>query len=388
MKLAFVIQRYGEEIIGGAEYLTRLIAEHIVKYHEIEVLTTCAKDYRTWKNEYKKGIETINGILVRRFPNSKKRDLSAQDKAQRKAYSITHSLEDEILWIDEQGPYCPELIEYISRNQENYDAFVFFTFRYYHSYHGIKKVGNKSLIVPFAEDDLTLDLSTTKEIFGAVRGIIYCTPEERNLIKSRTGIKEEEKVFGIAGCGIEVPQVIPEHEILRDQDYILYLGRIEVNKGCNQLFEYYLRLSKECREIPYLVLAGYDAIGVPKHDKIKFLGFVSESEKYSLLRNAQFLIMPSPFESLSLVTLEAMGCGIPVLVNGDCAVLKGHCIRSNAGLWYQNYDEFSECLRFLCSRGNIINKMRDNGRKYIAENYTWKKLEMTYLQLLDELTKK
>jgi glycosyltransferase involved in cell wall biosynthesis len=388
MKLAFVIQRYGEEIIGGAEYLTRLIAEHMVKYHEIEVLTTCAKDYHTWENEYKKGTETINDILVRRFPNSKKRDLNAQDKAQKKAFSITHSLEDETLWIDEQGPYCPELIEYISKKQDNYDAFIFFTFRYYHSYYGIKKVGYKSLIAPFAENDPALDLSTTREIFRDVRGVIYCTPEERNLIKFRTGIKEEEKIFGVAGCGIEVPQVIPEYKSLKDQDYILYLGRIEVAKGCNQLFEYYLKLSEECRKIPYLVLAGSDAIGVPKHDKIKYVGFVSESEKYSLLRNAKFLIMPSPYESLSLVTLEAMCCGIPVLVNGECAVLKGHCIRSNAGLWYQNYDEFSECLKFLCSKSNIVNKMRDNGKKYVTENYTWDKLEMTYLQLLDELTKK
>jgi glycosyltransferase involved in cell wall biosynthesis len=388
MKIAFVVQRYGEDIIGGAEYLTRLIAEHMMKYHEIDVLSTCAKDYHTWKNEYKIGTEVINGVLVRRFANSKKRDLNKHIKIQEKAFFATHSRKDEILWIDEQGPYCPELIEYISKNKDNYDAFVFFTFRYYPSYYGIMEVGSKALIAPFAENDPALDLSTTKEIFRNVSGIIYSTPEEKDLIKAKTGLKEEEKLFDIVGCGIEVPEVIPEYKGLKDQNYILYLGRIEGSKGCYQLFEYYQKLLKESQEIPSLVLAGYDAIGVPKNNKIKYLGFVSEAEKYSLLKNARFLIMPSPYESLSLVTLESMGCGTPVLVNGECEVLKGHCIRSNAGIWYCNYDEFAECLNFLCSNPRVLNKMGSNGREHIKKNYTWKKVEIKYLKLLDELTKK
>ncbi len=388
MKVAFVVQRYGEDIIGGAEYLTRLIAEHMIKFHEIEVLSTCAKDYHTWKNEYKKGTETINGIPVRRFENSKKRDLNKHIKIQEKAFFATHNRKDEILWIDEQGPYCPELVEYISKNKENYDAFVFFTFRYYPSYYGIQEVGSKALIAPFAEDDPALDLSTTKEIFQNVKGIIYSTPEEKNLIKAKTDLKEEEKIFDIVGCGIEIPELIQEYKSLKDQNYILYLGRIEGSKGCYQLFEYYQKLLKESGEIPSLVLAGYDAIGVPKHDKIKYLGFVSEAEKYSLLKGAQFLIMPSPYESLSLVTLESMGCGTPVLVNGDCDVLKGHCIRGNAGLWYRSYDEFAECINFLCSNPIILKKLGDNGREHITKNYTWENVEKKYLKLLDELTSK
>ena len=388
MKLAFVVQRYGEDIIGGAEYHARQIAEHMKKYHDVEVLTTCAKNYHTWENEHRPGNEIINDVLVRRFKNSKKRDANKHSKIQEKVFYSSHSRKDEILWVDELGPYCPELIEYISNNKDNYDAFIFFTFRYYLSYYGIKEVGNKALIAPLAEDDPALDLSTTKEIFQNIKGIIYNAPEERNLIKAKTGLKEEEKIFDIVGCGIEIPEVIPEYKDLKDQDYILYLGRIEGSKGCYQLFEYYLRLLKEYQKVPYLVLAGYDAIGVPKNDKIKYLGFIPEAEKYSLIKNAKFLIMPSPFESLSLVTLESMACGTPVLVNGDCDVLKGHCIRSNAGLWYKNYDEFSECLNFLYSNNVVLNKMRDNGRKYIEENYTWEKVEMKYLQLLDEMMKK
>jgi Glycosyltransferase len=388
MRLAFVVQRYGKDIIGGAEYHARQIAEHMKKYHDVEVLTTCAKNYHTWENEYKQGNETVNDVLVRRFKTSKKRDANKNSKIQEKVFFSAHSRRDEISWVDELGPYCPELIEYISKNKDNYDVFIFFTFRYYSSYYGIKEVGNKALIAPLAENDPALNLSTTKEIFQNVKGIIYNAPEEQNLIKTKTGLKEEEKIFDVIGCGIKIPEVIPEYRNLKDQNYILYLGRIEGSKGCYQLFEYYLKLLKEYREAPYLVLAGYDAIGVPKNDKIKYLGFIPEAEKYSLLKNAQLLVMPSPFESLSLVTLESMGCGTPVLVNGDCDVLKGHCIRSNAGLWYKNYDEFKECLNFLCSNNIILNKMGDNGRKYIENNYTWEKVEMKYLQLLEQMMKK
>lgn len=387
MKVAFVVQRYGEDIIGGAEYLTRLVAEHMKKYHEIEVLTTCAKDYHTWKNEYKQGIEDVNGILVRRFRNSKTRDLNKHNKVQERVFYVSHSRDDETLWIDEQGPYCPELIEYLSQNKDNYDTFVFFTFRYFPSYYGIRETGSKALIAPFAENDPALDLNTTKEMFTSVEGIIYSTPEEKTLIEAKVGFKEGWKTCDIVGCGIEIPEVIPEYEGLKNQGYVLYLGRIEGSKGCYQLFEYYQRLAQEYGEIPDLVLAGYDAIGVPKHEKIKYLGFVSELEKYSLLKNARILIMPSPYESLSLVTLEAMGCGTPVLVNGECEVLKGHCTRSNAGLWYQNYDEFMECLNFLCSNHAIMSKMADNGRKYVSDNYTWEKVEQKYLQLLAEFSK-
>ena len=380
MKIAFVVQRYGENIVGGAEYFTRLVAERMSRYHEIEVLTTCAADYHFWKNEYPEGLDMQNGIRIHRFMNASKRNPKKHNKIQDAVYYSAHSISDEISWINEQGPNCPKLIEYISEKQDKYDCFVFFTFRYYPSYYGIKEVDNKSLIVPFAENDPALDLTTTREIFEASKGIIYCTPEEKRLIERKvdiaTGIKSD-----IIGCGIEIPEIIVSNTKPGDLKYVLYIGRIEGSKGCYQLFEYYLRLINEYPDLPTLFLAGLDAIEIPKNDKIKYLGFISEDEKYSLLSGAEFLIMPSPYESFSLVTLESMGCGTPVLVNGECDVLKGHCLRSNAGLWYQSYEEFRECFRFLCSNDQIKDKMSENGKKYVSKNYSWDIIEKKYLEL-------
>ena len=380
MKVAFIIQRYGTEIVGGAEFYVRAVAEKLCKYHDIEILTTCAKDYRTWRNDYKDGVEKVNGVIVRRFKNSKERDIKLHQRFEGKVFRDAHSKKDEIKWLEGQGPYCKDLIRYIDKNKDNYDCFIFFTFRYYPSYYGINLVGNKSLLVPFAENDPALNLEITEDTFRDVKGIVYSTPEEKELINKRVVSSGDKALWELIGLGVEVPSDVEDSEEV--DDYILYLGRVDGSKGCHKLFEYYLKAEKELQDIPELLLAGYSAIDIPKNKKIKYMGFIPEDEKFSLLKSAKFLIMPSPYESLSIVTLEALASGTPVLVNGECDVLKGHCIRSNAGLWYQNYDEFVECIRYLSSDGNLRRKMGINGKRYIELNYSWNRVEKKYLDTL------
>ena len=61
MKLAVVVQRYGADISGGAELHARYIAERLARHASVEVVTTCARDYVTWKNELPAGVEQVNG---------------------------------------------------------------------------------------------------------------------------------------------------------------------------------------------------------------------------------------------------------------------------------------------------------------------------------------
>jgi hypothetical protein len=100
---------------------------------------------------------------------------------------------------------------------------------------------------------------------------------------------------------------------------------------------------------------------------------------------ADVLIMPSPYESLSMVTLEAWAMGRPVLVNGDCDVLRGQAVRSNAGLYYTSYAEFAETLRLLENDPRLRAGLGANGRRYFERHYTWPEIDRKYLDLLDRL---
>ncbi|MPM78188.1 hypothetical protein SDC9_125199 [bioreactor metagenome] len=123
---------------------------------------------------------------------------------------------------------------------------------------------------------------------------------------------------------------------------------------------------------------------VPKHPDILPLGFVTEQEKFNGIKAAELLLMPSKYESLSMVLLEAWLCNTAVLVNGKCDVLKGQCIRSNAGLYYENYDEFEACLDTLLENDKMRKAMGKNGMKFVLQNYSWESIENKYVSILQK----
>ena len=170
MKLAVVVQRYGADISGGAELHARYVAEMLARRHRVEVLTTCAHDYVTWKAHYAEGTETVNGVPVRRFPVARERD--PQDFGQRstQVFERRHSVADEIAWLDSEGPTSPALIDYIGQQADAFDFFLFFSYRYYHAWHGVRRVPHKAILVPTAERDAALGLSIFAPVFRAARG--------------------------------------------------------------------------------------------------------------------------------------------------------------------------------------------------------------------------
>src|SRR5688572_1595973 len=124
---------------------------------------------------------------------------------------------------------------------------------------------------------------------------------------------------------------------------------------------------------------------VPKHPRIHHLGYLSDEDKFDALAASDLLIMPSYYESLSMVALEAWALGRPVLANGRCDVLKGQCIRSNAGLYYERYEEFAETLYSLESNGPLHARLGQNGREYFRRHYSWPVIERKYMDMLQQL---
>ncbi|MFQ5721738.1 MAG: glycosyltransferase family 4 protein [Candidatus Aminicenantales bacterium] len=387
MKIAFVVQRYGLEISGGAELHCRWIAEHMSKHWQVEVLTTRAYDYITWKNHYHRGQEIINGLPVRRFSVAKKRDPRRFGHIQSYILNNKHSRQEELKWLEEEGPYSPQLIQYIEDKSHDYDYFIFFSYRYYHSFWGIEAVPDKSILVPTAEHDSVIYLDIFRELFNKPQAIIYNSEEERKLINS---VADNDHILGeVVGVGTEIPPFYSAQKFRQDYlikgNYVLYLGRIDENKGCGQLFDYFLRFKRQtCLDVK-LVLIGSTVLKIPSHPDILYFGFVSDEDKFSALAGALFLVMPSFYESLSMVTLEAWAAGKPVLANGRCEVLKGQCLRSNAGLFYENYDEFSRAFQLLLSSSRLRQALGANGRNYYLKRYRWDIIEKKYLSIVAEL---
>jgi glycosyltransferase involved in cell wall biosynthesis len=428
MKIAFVIQRYGSEVLGGSEQLCRLVAERLAARHDVDVLTTCARDYVTWKNEYQEGVDRQRGVTVRRFANARTRDLEAFNKYSDWIFQHPHSRADEIEWLKQQGPWCPALTEYLRRHHQQYDTLIFFTYLYATTVMGIEVSPGKSVLVSTAHDEPAIRLEIYKEVFGKAGALCYLTASEQTLVQRL--FHDRPLLEEIVGVGVDLPQQtsyprlpvggdvdVPPAEsadgspapslaaaAVRGTDgdpantddaessgvsqhltergavfrrrhrlygpLALYGGRIDPGKGCEELLDYFDAFIKRGGK-GTLALMGAKLMSLPEEPYVRFAGLLSEVERLQALEAATVVVCPSPFESLSLLALEAMAAGTPVLVNARSAVLVEHCVRSNAGLWYESKDEFVEALNLLFSDAELRRALGRNGREYVRQHYQW-----------------
>src|SRR6185436_15819581 len=127
-KLGVVVQRYGAEINGGAELHARYIAERLARHADVEVVTTCARDYVSWRNEWRPGPETVNGVAVRRFPVRHERRPEEFGRRSRRVFAERHSIADELAWLESEGPASPALVDYLASPQAGFDFVVLFSY--------------------------------------------------------------------------------------------------------------------------------------------------------------------------------------------------------------------------------------------------------------------
>jgi glycosyltransferase involved in cell wall biosynthesis len=413
MKIAFVVQRYGSEVLGGSEQLCRLIAERLAGRHDVEVLTTCARDYVTWKNEYAEGADRIKGVTVRRFANAETRDQDSFNAFSDWIYNNPHTRADELEWLKQQGPWCPALIEYLRRHHQQYDVLVFFTYLYAPTVLGIEVNPGRSVLVPTAHDEPAIALGIFKNVFAHAGALCYLTESERRFVRQQ--FPERPLLEELIGVGIDLPQQQPyprmpqvpeessEPDAMKPDDeaaeeeaaalrhypahllergsvflrrhrlqgpIVLYGGRIDPGKGCEELLDYFGSFIQAGGDAT-LALMGAKLMSLPEEPYVRFAGLLSDVERIQALEAASVVVCPSPYESLSLLALEAMSVGTPVLVNARSAVLVEHCQRSNAGLWYADRDEFVECLKMLLGDASLRAALGANGRAYVQQNYRW-----------------
>jgi glycosyltransferase involved in cell wall biosynthesis len=385
MRIGFVIQRYGSEVNGGGEQHCRWLAERLAARHHVEVFTTCALDYLTWANHFAPGTSEVNAIRVHRFPVRRQRSFKAFRDLSNLVFHEDHSEADEDEWFRLNGPESPKLLAAIERAAGRFDWLVFYSFRYYQSYFGLPRVRDKAILVPTAEEDHAVDLAASRRLFRLPRGHLFLTPEEKELVEEAAGTALESEVIG---SGVNL---VPESELFDFRakhglgEFLLYVGRVDKNKGCKRLFDYYGRFVKRRPDAPPLVLLGKSVINIPRDPLVRHLGFVTEAEKFSALRQCTALVMPSAYESLSVIVLEAWAMGRAVLANAQCKVLEGQCRRSNGGLYYRGYSEFEEAYELLLARPDLREALGRQGRDYFERNYRWPILEAKVESLLGRL---
>jgi glycosyltransferase involved in cell wall biosynthesis len=387
VKLAIVVQRYGVEISGGAELHARYIAEHLSAHTDVRVLATCARDYVTWRNEMRVGRDVVNGVPVERFPVARERDPHEFGTHSARVFRSPHSIGDELRWLDSQGPFSPALVAGVRRIRNEVDYFVFFSARYYHSFHCARAAANRAVLVPTAERDPVLGLAIFGSLYRGVRAIMYNSFEERAVIQA---VAANQHVPGVVvGVGLAIPDNVDGARFRAkygiDSPFALYIGRIDDNKGCSELFDYFTRYADGAARAPMLAVIGTAVGEIPRHPGIRHLGHASDQDKFDALAAADVLVMPSHYESLSMVLLEAWALGRPVLVNARCDVLLGQCLRSNGGLYYEDSIEFAAALDRLMNDRSLAAALGANGRAYFQRHYEWPVIERKYMDMFARL---
>ncbi|MCB1309342.1 MAG: glycosyltransferase family 4 protein [Leptospiraceae bacterium] len=405
--VALVVQRFHPDIAGGAEQHAWLYARYLQTTCNVDLLTTTAKDSSTWANVLPSGVEHAQGVRIVRFPVQGQRDsnwkaihdlllriyhsrraepapvaydLQAEDAAPIGVWEhrstvldteyIPWSIAMQEEWLRRQGPYSPLLVEYLERHHPVYDAIIYFTYLYAPVYYGSAITpASKNYLVPTLHPEPPAYLPILRRLIRNFRCVLWNTVPEQRLGERIWPESMPETDHKIIGMGIDCDPAPPAK---LETDYVLYAGRIDAGKGCAELVEFFIRYSREAHNPVRLILIGTLQMSLPKFDSIEYRGFVEQAEKLALMAGARALLMPSRVESLSIVSLEAMAQGTPVLAHAGSAVVHGHIENSGAGAIYNDFASFKRGMDELiqATDGDAPERIHKSAMEYVLNNYS------------------
>lgn len=373
-KIGFVIPWYGEDISGGAETELRGLIHHLSETGvELEVLTTCVKDFRSdWNVDFHTpGVDNSAGFPVRRFP-VRKRDVNAFDQINAKLMQGQMVTDEEEEVYQREMINSPALYAHIREKKNEYGLFVFIPYMFGTTYFGIQECYEKAVIIPCLHDESYAHMKIFREKFSKVAGMIFHSDPERLLAERLYNVKG--KTFSNLGEGIDTDFGFDARRFSQKYQihspFILYAGRKDAGKKVDELIRFFVEYKKRKPSDLKLVLLGGGEIAIPS-DEVIDLGFVPAQDKYDAYAAASVFCNPSQFESFSIVIMESWIAGTPVLVNGKCAVTKDFIQKSNGGLYYDSYAEFAGCLDYLLSHAQTSEQMGRNGCAFVKSHFSW-----------------
>jgi glycosyltransferase involved in cell wall biosynthesis len=376
-RVAFVVDRYAPTTFGGAPLYAFRLARRLAARFDTEILTTTAQDYMTWANAFPPGVEVHDGVTLRRFAIDVERDVPRFDRLSRRLVRAPRpSLAAQERWMGEQGPMSLDLLRYLASERANYDAFVFVSYIYATTYFGLPLVADRALFVPLVHDEWPLRFSMWNRIFALPRGYAYNTIEERDFTAKRF---PRANVAGpVIGAGVK-PPAAPDAGRFRerygvDGPFALYLGRVDPSKGCDELLRAFAHLPAPRARA--LVLMGESYMDVPVGAGVHVTGPVDDETKWDALAACDVLVLPSRYESLSFVALEAWALGKPVLADARAHAVAGQIERSGGGLTYRGERGFARALAALDPATAV--QLGARGRAFVDEHYRWPAIEARF----------
>lgn len=386
-----MVQRYGEEVLGGAESFTRQMATKLAaKEHDVHVLSSCATSYIDWANVYPPGDSSLEGVTVHRLPVAWPRSRKVffeglNPRVMSHKRQSPYYLQRE--WMRQQGPYVPGLAAWLAEHSAAFDVAIFVTYLYYTTWAGMAAARAPVILHPTAHDEPPIYLPLFDSVFRLADGYGFLTEEEADFVRRRFGVVRPHQVTGM---GLDLPDGRPAADAraalgIGEAPYVVYAGRIDPSKGAVDLYNHFVRY-KAGRPGPLkLVMLGEEITRLPRHRDVVFGGYVSDQLKNAALAGALALIQPSFYESFSIVLIEAWSWGIPALVQERSEVLRGQIRRSRGGLAFAGYPEFEAALDRLVTDERLRWEMGAAGRRYVVERYSWERVLERYEMLLDRV---
>jgi glycosyltransferase involved in cell wall biosynthesis len=384
---AFVVPRYGLEVVGGAELGARMFSERLVGElgWSVEVFTTCARDFVSWANEYPAGDEVVNGVVVHRFPTTSGRPprfFTFSERLLSAPGAATLAEGEE--FIDLQGPGCPDLVDALAASDR--DLLAFYPYLYTTTVRGLPVVAERAVLHPAAHDEPALHLPLFRRAVRGAQGLVFHTREEQRLVERLFAVGHVPQA--VVGLGTDAPAPAPPGPrppavaALGDRPYWLSLGRVDGFKGTTMLGAFFAAYKERHPGPLALVIAGPVSAHPPPHPDVIVTGPVDDADKWELLRGAQVFVQPSPHESFSIVLMEAWSQGLPVVVNARCAATREHCEQSGGGVWFGSYPAFEVVVDRLATDAGLRRCLGARGQAFVDANYRWPALIARYADFL------
>jgi glycosyltransferase involved in cell wall biosynthesis len=406
VKLAFVTPRYGADITSGAEHACRLLAEQVSSRHQVEVLTTCARDPQTWSNDFSEGTDRVRGVLLRRFAVNQPHDAGAFRRLTSEMAGVPHGRDDEQEWVRQLGPNSPGLIDHLKRHHRSYDAVLFFSLYHATTVFGVAAASDRSILFPYVQVDPILRYGIWNDVFGAIKAVGYVSSSERTVVRSYLRAAVNEEFVGV-GIGVPAQQSYPRHQqdpvdepesedgqasaaddaeepppylagrgvLFRRRhrlygSFALYGGRVQPDNGTEEMLEYFDAYASGNGDTP-LVLMGVKLMTVPEPRYIRMAGLLPDRERMIAYEAADVTLAPESSDLLAITVMESFAVGTPVLASARNAAAVDHCRRGNGGLYYATRDEFVEGMRLLTGDSRLRQRLGESGRRYVKQHCRW-----------------